>query len=76
MFPGLRSLDDAQEGLLRQIFSPFAVAQHSREEAEEGGTMPAQQELEGPCVTLLVCRQQLLVGAFLRHINARRRALI
>ena len=33
--------------------------------------MPAQQELEGPCVALLVSGQQLLVGWFLGHGNAR-----
>jgi hypothetical protein len=38
--------------------------------------MPAQQDLESPGVALLVRGQQLLVGHFLRHINARRRALI
>ena len=38
--------------------------------------MPAQEELEGPCVALLVSGQQLLVGSFLCHVNARRSAEI
>src|SRR5207249_216154 len=31
-FPGRRALDDSQEGLLRQILGPLAVAQHTQEE--------------------------------------------
>src|SRR5438128_1568614 len=69
-FPGRRALDDSQERLLRQILGPLAVAQHTQEEREQRGTVPAQEGLEGPRVALLVSGQQLLVGAFLCHLNA------
>jgi len=69
LLPRLRSLDDAQEGLLRQVLGSFAVASIRKRNVNNGRGGAAGDPRRTPG-RLLVSGQQLLVGAFLRHDNA------